>query len=105
MTAVMLPHWSAQKESCLDVRSFKELNTIFKTHYKDNQSTGSSGKIKKPHTILRSNTDSGDECISEESTQSNNDRARNSKNKEVKSKEGNIYCVSSFQSYVNGMIV
>ena len=29
MTAVMLPHWSAQKESCLDVRSFKGLNTIY----------------------------------------------------------------------------
>ena len=25
----MLPHWSAQKESCLDVRSFKGLNTIY----------------------------------------------------------------------------
>ena len=29
MTAVMLHHWSAQKESCLDVRSFKGLNTIY----------------------------------------------------------------------------
>ena len=29
MTAVILPHWSAQKESCLDVRSFKGLNTIY----------------------------------------------------------------------------
>ena len=29
MTAVMLPHWSTQKESCLDVRSFKGLNTIY----------------------------------------------------------------------------
>ena len=29
MTAVVLPHWSAQKESCLDVRSFKGLNTIY----------------------------------------------------------------------------
>ena len=25
----MLPHWSAQKERCLDVRSFKGLNTIY----------------------------------------------------------------------------
>ena len=29
ITAVMLPHWSAQKESCLEVRSFKGLNTIY----------------------------------------------------------------------------
>ena len=29
MRAVMLSHWSAQKESCLDVRSFKGLNTIY----------------------------------------------------------------------------
>ena len=29
MRAVMLPHWSGQKESCLDVRSFKGLNTIY----------------------------------------------------------------------------
>ena len=29
MTVVMLPHWSAQKESCLDVRSFKGLNMIY----------------------------------------------------------------------------
>ena len=29
MTAVMLPQWSAQKESCLDVRSFEGLNTIY----------------------------------------------------------------------------
>ena len=29
MTVVMLPHWSAQKENCLDVRSFKGLNTIY----------------------------------------------------------------------------
>ena len=29
MTAVMLPHWSAQKESCLGVRSFKGLNKIY----------------------------------------------------------------------------
>ena len=29
MTAVMLPHWSAQIESCLDVRSFKGLNMIY----------------------------------------------------------------------------
>ena len=26
MRAVLLSHWSAQKESCLDVRSFKGLN-------------------------------------------------------------------------------
>ena len=25
----MLSHWSAQKESCLDVSSFKGLNTIY----------------------------------------------------------------------------
>ena len=34
IAAVMLPHWSAQKErdqkeSCLDLRSFKGLNTIY----------------------------------------------------------------------------
>ena len=29
MKAVMLSHWSAQKESCWDVRSFKGLNTIY----------------------------------------------------------------------------
>ena len=29
MTVVMLSHWSAQKESCLDVRSFKGLSTIY----------------------------------------------------------------------------
>ena len=37
ITAVMLPHWSTQKESCLDVRSFNGLNTIYenisKYHY------------------------------------------------------------------------
>ena len=27
ITAVMLAHWSAQKESCLDVRSFKGFNS------------------------------------------------------------------------------
>ena len=34
MTAVMLPHWSAQKESCLDVRSFKKIypNFIVASH-------------------------------------------------------------------------
>ena len=34
MTAVLLPHWSAQKESCLDVRSFKGLNTIYENIFK-----------------------------------------------------------------------
>ena len=34
MTAVMLSHWSAQKESCWDVRSFKGLNTIYENIYK-----------------------------------------------------------------------
>ena len=38
LTAVILPHWSAQKESCWDVRSFKGLNTIYenisKYHYR-----------------------------------------------------------------------
>ena len=29
ITAVTLPHWSAQKESGLNVRSFKGLNTIY----------------------------------------------------------------------------
>ena len=29
LTAVTLSHWSAQKESCWDVRSFKGLNTIY----------------------------------------------------------------------------
>ena len=32
MTAEMLPHWSAQKESCLDVRSFKRLIRFMKIH-------------------------------------------------------------------------
>ena len=32
MTAVMLPHWSAQKESRLDVRSFKGLNRFMKLY-------------------------------------------------------------------------
>ena len=36
MTAVMLTHWSAQKESCLDVRSFKGLNTIYENISKYN---------------------------------------------------------------------
>ena len=29
MTAVMRSHWSAQKESCCDVRSFKGLDMIY----------------------------------------------------------------------------
>ena len=41
MTAVMLPHWSAQKESCLDVRSFIRFmkiypNIIVASHLFDN---------------------------------------------------------------------
>ena len=32
----MLPYWSAQKESCLDVRSFKGLNTIYENISKYN---------------------------------------------------------------------
>ena len=31
--AAMLHNWSAQKESCWDVRSFKELNTISENIY------------------------------------------------------------------------
>ena len=34
MAAVMLPRWSAQKESCSDVRNFKGLNTIYENIFK-----------------------------------------------------------------------
>ena len=37
MTSVMFPHWSAQKESCLDVRSFKALNKYVDPKYVENK--------------------------------------------------------------------
>ena len=54
MTAVMLPHWSAQKESYLDVRSFKGLNTIYENIFKYHCSSHTffDNILKGPFTCL-----------------------------------------------------
>ena len=62
-------------------------------------------EIKKPINGKTSKIHSEEECISEESTHSIHDKASKPKRKEGKTKEGAIYCVCSFQSYENGMIV
>ena len=62
-------------------------------------------EIKEPINGKNLKIHSEEECISEESTQSIHDKASKPKKKEGKTKEGTIYCVCSFQSYENGMIV